>query len=356
MKFSDTLAAISIPLYFDVPPSVKDSLTTQCISFVCNTGDVARIGSFVIVGRLLNDKESNTDGVFTCLSLHFCLFNGLHTLQELIVGKVVEILERQITGNDAIGTYIVVQKYETGGMHSQLRMPTLHGTMEKTHLLVGVRVRQYGPVLSTKADTSNQNVRHVLNVQHDCERGGCTISEESIETQEREKTANTVTVVKHTDTERFVVNVHGLHMPQITRSFFKSDLYSPPSVKDRQAHHLSCAATIRQKTAAKAAKKAKGKAVRQIPEATGVSTASKRKTANATGTAPKRRKTNADAEVHDSNVWSIGEGPALELEHTYYEQVWDPNELDALSDGAPANSGGESSSDEEDIVKGVDLS
>ena len=46
------MAAQCIPLYIDPPPRSATSEFVECVSFVCQSGDVARKGSFVSVNEV----------------------------------------------------------------------------------------------------------------------------------------------------------------------------------------------------------------------------------------------------------------------------------------------------------------
>ena len=53
------------------------------------------------------------------------------------VGRVEEILELQ---TNTRSVYLTIRKYETGGRHAHLCMPTIHKPDEDIFLLVGVKV------------------------------------------------------------------------------------------------------------------------------------------------------------------------------------------------------------------------
>ena len=54
------------------------------------------------------------------------------------VGRVEEILELQ---TNTRSVYLTIRKYETGGRHAHLCMPTIHKPEEEVFLLADVKVR-----------------------------------------------------------------------------------------------------------------------------------------------------------------------------------------------------------------------
>lgn len=57
----------------------------------------------------------------------------------------------------------------------------------------------------------SQAVISAVNLQHDCHRGRCEASGSESLRREREVTTSTRTIVKHSDSDHFIVNMHALH-------------------------------------------------------------------------------------------------------------------------------------------------
>ena len=244
-------------------------------------------------------------------------------------------------------------------MHHHLHMPTLHGPSEKTYYLAGIKVGYLSCVHHTYIDPISQNVRLVLNVQHDCERCGCEIGDVKVEIQEREATTNTVQGVIHTDDDHFIVNVHSLHNPQVNRGLFKAEFYAPPSIHDRQTLHHNLAAIIREnekkKAATRKSKMTLVKATNSNEPRHQTSNTSKRKTVNVPAVSKRRRtqKQVPPAGEHPyENVWQAsGDFTAAEQDQPYHEHVWDPNESESSSnegDGGASNGGYDDASNRSD--------
>ncbi|KAJ7115666.1 hypothetical protein C8R44DRAFT_880092 [Mycena epipterygia] len=84
-----------------------------------------------------------------------------------------------------------------------------------------------------------------LNVQHDCVAGNCGIKDVRIR-QERILTDITQGTVSHSDTQRYILNMHGLHNAHLIRDVLPRELVAPiPYLADRVATHRRFAAQLR---------------------------------------------------------------------------------------------------------------
>ena len=85
-----------------------------------------------------------------------------------------------------------------------------------------------------------------LNVQHDCVRGKCLPEGTRSQVQEREETARTVKIIRHTDNDHFVVNMHVLHHAHFLHQFFPPHLQLVETLQyDRKQFHDQLAAQHR---------------------------------------------------------------------------------------------------------------
>lgn len=81
----------------------------------------------------------------------------------------------------------------------------------------------------------------------------CSLIEEMVETQERERTQKKVVTVQHTNDCHYIVNMHSIHHPHLLRALFLPDLYAIPIVQDRKTFHSSIAEKVRIRLKEKAA-------------------------------------------------------------------------------------------------------
>ena len=56
-------------------------------------------------------------------------------------GRVEEILEKRAANGQPRQVYLTIRKFETGGRHAHLCMPTIHKPEEEVFLLADVKVR-----------------------------------------------------------------------------------------------------------------------------------------------------------------------------------------------------------------------
>lgn len=93
-----------------------------------------------------------------------------------------------------------------------------------------------------------QDLLCAINLQHDCHRGKCQALDNQEICQEREITSLTRLVVKHTDDNHFIVNVHSLHNYQHIAAAIPLQLRQPTfHVDDEMALHNLASAQVRDK-------------------------------------------------------------------------------------------------------------
>lgn len=114
--------------------------------------------------------------------------------------------------------------------------------------------------------SEKQDVLFVANVQHDCSTCQCGTTTENVR-QERQETGLHQDRVKHTEQQRFVLNMHALHNAALIRETLPRELTRPkPYIQpqERRAAHDRSAELLQVSGPAKReATKAKAKATRE---------------------------------------------------------------------------------------------
>ncbi|KAH9974866.1 hypothetical protein BJV74DRAFT_782287, partial [Russula compacta] len=77
----------------------------------------------------------------------------------------------------------------------------------------------------------------VQNLQHDCHRGACSVTGTQAVYEECEITSLSQTVVTHTDSEHYIVNIASLHNYAQIASVLPSNLQTP-------SFHIKSEATL----------------------------------------------------------------------------------------------------------------
>ncbi|KAF8064464.1 hypothetical protein FPV67DRAFT_1672161 [Lyophyllum atratum] len=111
-----------------------------------------------------------------------------------------------------------------------------------------------------------KDVSFIFNAQHDCETGGCTISNEAMfYQQERIQTTTPRKTISHAASDRYILNMHALHNAHLIRKVLPRHLTAPtPYRADQLVFHKELAAGLRVTGPAKrAASQAKAKATRE---------------------------------------------------------------------------------------------
>ncbi|TBU58803.1 hypothetical protein BD310DRAFT_785140, partial [Dichomitus squalens] len=86
----------------------------------------------------------------------------------------------------------------------------------------------------------------VINVQHDCSRARCTTDGKKTIRQEREDTTQSRTVVSHTNSTLYVVNLQALHNQHWMRLTLPDHLRTRPVFfTERAVLHQHAAASLR---------------------------------------------------------------------------------------------------------------
>jgi hypothetical protein len=111
---------------------------------------------------------------------------------------------------------------------------------------------------------ANQDISFVFNAQHDCEGGACQLVETRT-FQDREETSKVELTVKHSNFNRYIVNLHAHHNAWRLRKVLPRNLTAPvPYTPDRHKLHSEAAQELRKTNPAKRAEAAaKAKATRE---------------------------------------------------------------------------------------------
>ncbi|KAF7358148.1 hypothetical protein MVEN_00862900 [Mycena venus] len=114
-------------------------------------------------------------------------------------------------------------------------------------------------------------VQFVISVQHDCREGDCQPTVVQKEFQEREETSRNVSLIKHSNDDRFVINMAGLHnFVKLCRALPRALTDLQPLFPDRVTFHKEAAEqarALRAKGRAKTAERRHAKAAEKKREA-----------------------------------------------------------------------------------------
>ncbi|KAF8519952.1 hypothetical protein JB92DRAFT_3112037 [Gautieria morchelliformis] len=110
----------------------------------------------------------------------------------------------------------------------------------------------------------SQDIRFMVNVQHDCRTAKCGITGSRVHRQEREATSPTSPALVHADDMQFVLNLNAIHNADLVHETLPRALTAPePLHQDRRSYHDRMAAQVWVMRTHKCAQtKAKAKATR----------------------------------------------------------------------------------------------
>ncbi|KZV93889.1 hypothetical protein EXIGLDRAFT_571793, partial [Exidia glandulosa HHB12029] len=169
----------------------KDHLWRDGSSVVSNTGDVCKIGSFVFFGGR-DDFDTQARGVDTKIMAVYVPTNAI-----------------------AISPYVVIKEYRVSSeRHPHYDMPVLRFAFESHPL-----------------NRASQDIRFIVNVQHDCRSSGCTPSGTRVVRQERTASSKTVSVLEHVQNSRYIINTHAFHNAARLRRAIPRSLTVPIPLK-----------------------------------------------------------------------------------------------------------------------------
>ncbi|KAJ7112256.1 hypothetical protein C8R44DRAFT_833171 [Mycena epipterygia] len=207
--WAESLAGLTQSVRF--PSSTFDSHKTVRGLIAC-TGDKVFVGQNVIL--------RHEGGEYSPLSFG--------TIREILV----PIVESPGIEPGSKAARITVQRFNIEpALHSRLRMPVV------------VRTKSFVVVLP-------EDVESTVNLQHDCHFGKCGphSSASVLIRQEREETSITRARIRHSDEDRFIVNMASLHNYRQISSALPISLEAHSfTVEDQAALRVSAAAQIRDK-------------------------------------------------------------------------------------------------------------
>ncbi|KAI0644697.1 hypothetical protein C8Q79DRAFT_912903 [Trametes meyenii] len=144
----------------------------------------------------------------------------------LVFCSVVELLQ-PAQQSDKQSIITVRRSVLSAELHTHLRMPVLSRT-GSFHVL------------------EPQELLCAINVQHNCSSSTCTASGTQVVRQERESTSQSRTVLLHSNSPLYVVNMHALHNQHLLARALPESLRTPASYfTDRTALHTAAAESLR---------------------------------------------------------------------------------------------------------------
>ncbi|KAE9393245.1 hypothetical protein BT96DRAFT_959108 [Gymnopus androsaceus JB14] len=185
------------------------SLWNDNLSVIASSGDNCKIGSWVAV-----QKPRST---------------------EYTLGRIIELLSPKVTsGRTPPANIVTVECFVLGDRrHPDFNLPVLY--------------RPYADEDIQFIAVETKDVLFRLSVQHDCRLGMCKASGSRNVVQERQLLERTFSFIEHSDDDRFIINMYGLHNANLIRKLLPRHLTIPiPLHNDREAFHHETAARLRQ--------------------------------------------------------------------------------------------------------------
>lgn len=136
-------------------------------------------------------------------------------------------------------------------------MPVLSRRQDETiYLIIPTKVSDGGSsLLNLLKWVYLQDIKFMLNAQHDCQSSHCEASGERLVVQERVETTILQKVIRHKPTERYIINMAALHNAHLLRQVLPRYLTKPlPLLSNREETHHRLAQKLRdarEKTAKK---------------------------------------------------------------------------------------------------------
>ncbi|TFY66993.1 hypothetical protein EVJ58_g1912 [Rhodofomes roseus] len=223
----------------------------ECTYLVTQSGDICREGSWVFYKARRTTSEAIAGPSRTPASQATAIDEDV----VVCAGHVLKILSGVVVSSPA-GTkpepvaIALIAPFDLASERDRaLNMPVL------------TRSATSKPITPVAA----ADVLFVFNAQHDCDSCSCTATGVEPIIQERQTTTRTRTAIKHTDVERYLINMHALHNADLIRKTLPRSLSAPTYYyEDRQTKHQEFARGLRIvgpiKRAAAAAKAAETRA------------------------------------------------------------------------------------------------
>ncbi|KAJ3966252.1 hypothetical protein EV361DRAFT_1014977 [Lentinula raphanica] len=183
------------------------------LSVIAASGDNCKIGSWVAV------KSSESTDYY--------------------LGRIIELLSPAIEKLDNTpqtfpSNIVTIERFVLGSQrHSEFDLPVLYRPQGNDDIKI--------------VAVEPKDVLFRLSVQHDCRLGRCKASGTRNVIQEHQITSRTVSYIKHTDDDRFILNMYGLHNANLVRKLLPQNLTIPKLLHtDRESFHHEIAIRLRQ--------------------------------------------------------------------------------------------------------------
>ncbi|KAF8501217.1 hypothetical protein JB92DRAFT_2741767, partial [Gautieria morchelliformis] len=206
-------------------PPLDHSTWHHGIAVTAQSDDICKVGTWVFAG-----SESL-----------------ILPLQATVIGRIHCLLIPE--GPSEHCSYVILEVYHISDtLHAAFNMPLLRRLTTDPEFL-GIR---------------SQDIRFMVNVQHDCRTAKCGITGSRVHRQEREATSRTSPALVHADDMQFVLNLNAIHNADLVCETLPRALTAPePLHQDRRSYHDRMAAQVRvMRTHKRAQTKAKAKATR----------------------------------------------------------------------------------------------
>ncbi|KAI0073338.1 hypothetical protein K474DRAFT_1649687 [Panus rudis PR-1116 ss-1] len=202
------------------PNSNSEEMWYPCKHLIAHSEDIAKEDSWVFFRHLPPGEQLGR--IKRIVTLHRCLGTDGPCIRN--------------------GSLAVIKQYEVAGEpDARLNMPVLTAHKDEPFILVNPQVIE-------------QDILFVFNAQHDCEMGSCKPNAHEFVREERQLTERTTVALKHTDFDRYLMNMHALHNADLIRQSLPRHLWKPvPYLKDRAASHAQFAEKVREVRPAKRA-------------------------------------------------------------------------------------------------------
>ncbi|KAJ7354128.1 hypothetical protein DFH08DRAFT_912734 [Mycena albidolilacea] len=147
---------------------------------------------------------------------------------EVMAGRIAKILVPEASSSTADAVVVVYRYLVLDIRDDRLDMPVLMA-MNQAVLI------------------KPEDLLFKFNAQHDCQRFSCRLIESAGPRQERSQSKLTQKIISHSDTSRFLINMHALHNAHLIRETLPRHLTAPRQLfSDRCAKHFEFAAALRE--------------------------------------------------------------------------------------------------------------
>ncbi|KAF8494495.1 hypothetical protein JB92DRAFT_3126914 [Gautieria morchelliformis] len=181
-------------------PPLDHSTWHHGIAVTAQSNDICKVGTWVFAG-----SESAT-----------------------VIGRIHCLLIPE--GPSEHCSYVILEVcYISDTLHVAFNMPLLRCLTTDPEFL-GIR---------------SQDIRFMVNVQHDCRTAKCGVTGSRVHRQEREATSHTSPALVHADDMQFVLNLNAIHNADLVRETLPRTLTAPePLHQDRRSYHDRMAAQV----------------------------------------------------------------------------------------------------------------